>query len=68
MQNYHTDWNTPDAQFSELVGKTFSRFDINDAKDRIEILCTDGSVYVHLPLAGLLREVSASRASLGDVA
>jgi hypothetical protein len=44
--NYHTHWNTPEAQFSDLIGKTFARFDINDAKDRIEIVCTDGSIYV----------------------
>jgi hypothetical protein len=43
---YHADWSTPEATFDELVGKTFTRFDISPNKERVEIVCTDGSIYV----------------------
>lgn len=35
-----------DASFYELTGKTLNDIDINDSKDVIKFICSDGTVYI----------------------
>lgn len=46
MSDYRIDWETPTAEMSELVGKTLTAFKGGAGDDRIELVFSDGSIYV----------------------
>jgi len=46
MSTYRLDWNTPTAPMEELVGKTLTSIKGEAGDDRLEMICTDGSIYV----------------------
>jgi hypothetical protein len=39
-------WDYPDTQFSELVGKTLMHVNGAAGDDKLEFVCSDGSIYI----------------------
>lgn len=39
-------WDQPEAQLSELIGKTLTEVRGSVGDDKLELICTDGSMYV----------------------
>jgi hypothetical protein len=67
MSDYKITYNTPTADFSELVGKTLASFSGVEGGDTIEMVCTDGSIYVMHHAQDCCESVSVE-SIVGDVA
>ena len=49
------------SEFNEIIGKTLKEIDINESKDEIKFICSDGTVYVMYHNQDIINEIKEAK-------